>query len=178
MSVWLYRRRVERRDGRRASSRGYWAGRLSAMDVVIMRAYCVDPDLCTPNGTGYGYTWRREFSSVREQQFARGPISHECDESSPFIALIQRATRWRKESMVAAPAGTRPRATRLSRARRILPPRAATDYVCLSFQFGVTSVIRRTEPASFIHSRLIAQGASGRRKLICCVLRFRGCRSR
>jgi len=63
--------------------------RLSAMDVVIMRAY-VSTQTLHPQWTGYGYTWRREFSSVREQQFARGPISHEWM-SSPFNALIQRS---------------------------------------------------------------------------------------
>jgi hypothetical protein len=36
--------------------------------------------------------------------------------------------------------------------------------------------IRRMGPASFILSRLIAPGASGWRKLNCCVLRFQGCR--
>src|ERR1700722_15838558 len=50
--------------------------RLSAMNVVIMRAY-VSTQTLHPQWTGYGYTWRREFSSVREQQFARGPISQE-----------------------------------------------------------------------------------------------------
>jgi hypothetical protein len=48
--------------------------RLSAMDVVIMRAY-VSTQTLHPQWTGYGYTWRRELKSVREQQFARGPIS-------------------------------------------------------------------------------------------------------
>ena len=46
--------------------------RLSAMDVVIMRAY-VSTQTLHPQWTGYGYTWRRELRSVREQQFARGP---------------------------------------------------------------------------------------------------------
>ena len=50
--------------------------RLSAMDFVIMRAY-VSTQTLHPQWTGYGYTWRREFSAAREQQFARGPISHE-----------------------------------------------------------------------------------------------------
>ena len=47
--------------------------RLSALDVVVMRAY-VSTQTLHPQWTGYGYTWRREFSSVREQQFARGPF--------------------------------------------------------------------------------------------------------
>jgi hypothetical protein len=63
--------------------------RLSEMDVVIMRAY-VSTQTLHPQWTGYGYTWRRELRSVREQQFARGPISQEWL-SSPFNALIQRS---------------------------------------------------------------------------------------
>jgi hypothetical protein len=63
--------------------------RLSAMGVVIMRAY-VSTQTLHPQWTGYGYTWRRELRSVREQQFARGPISQEWL-SSPFNALIQRS---------------------------------------------------------------------------------------
>jgi adenylate cyclase len=63
--------------------------RLSAMDAVIMRAY-VSTQTLHPQWTGYGYTWRRELRSVREQQFARGPISQEWL-SSPFNALIQRS---------------------------------------------------------------------------------------
>src|SRR5258708_3693596 len=54
-----------------------------------MRAY-VSTQTLHPQWTGYGYTWRREFSSVREQQFARGPVSDEWM-SSPFNALIQRS---------------------------------------------------------------------------------------
>src|SRR5271166_5011891 len=45
--------------------------RLLGMDFVIMRAY-VSTQTLHPQWTGYGYTWRRELSSVREQQFARG----------------------------------------------------------------------------------------------------------
>ena len=63
--------------------------RLSAMDFVIMRAY-VSTQTLHPQWTGYGYTWRRELRSVREQQYARGPISQEWL-SSPFNALIQRS---------------------------------------------------------------------------------------
>ena len=39
--------------------------RLSAMDVVIMRAY-VSTQTLHPQWTGYGYTWRREFAGVVE----------------------------------------------------------------------------------------------------------------
>jgi hypothetical protein len=102
--------------------------RLSAMDAVIMRAY-VSTQTLHPQWTGYGYTWRRELRSVREQQFARGPISLEWL-SSPFNALIQRSLAGEKNPWVAAPAGTRPRATRLSRARRLLCRRS--DRLCVS----------------------------------------------
>jgi adenylate cyclase len=63
--------------------------RLSAMGLVIMRAY-VSTQTLHPQWSGYGYTWRRELKSVREQQFARGPVSQEWL-SSPFNALIQRS---------------------------------------------------------------------------------------
>jgi hypothetical protein len=68
--------------------------RLSAMDVVIMRAY-VSTQTLHPQWTGYGYSWRRELRSVREQQYARGPISQEWL-SSPFRArrlLCRRSDR-------------------------------------------------------------------------------------
>jgi len=63
--------------------------RLSATGFVIMRAY-VSTQTLHPQWSGYGYTWRRELNSVREQQFARGPVSQEWL-SSPFQALIQRS---------------------------------------------------------------------------------------
>ena len=71
LSVWLTE------EGLRGATAGElfegYCRRLSAMDFVIMRAY-VSTQTLHPQWTGYGYTWRREFSSVREQQFARGPI--------------------------------------------------------------------------------------------------------
>jgi adenylate cyclase len=109
--------------------------RLSAMDFVIMRAY-VSTQTLHPQWTGYGYTWRREFSSVREQQFARGPVSHEWM-SSPFYALIQRSLAGEKNPWLR-------RRLELGPEQRDFPVLAdfyaagATDYVCLSFQFGVT----------------------------------------
>jgi adenylate cyclase len=109
--------------------------RLSAMDFVIMRAY-VSTQTLHPQWTGYGYTWRREFSSVREQQFARGPVSHEWM-SSPFNALIQRSLAGEKNPWLR-------RRLELGPEQRDFPVLAdfyaagATDYVCLSFQFGVT----------------------------------------
>src|ERR1700729_3103154 len=109
--------------------------RLSAMDFVIMRAY-VSTQTLHPQWTGYGYTWRREFSSVREQQFARGPISREWM-SSPFNALIQRSLAGEKNPWLRC-------RLELGPEQRDFPVLAdfyaagATDYVCLSFQFGVT----------------------------------------
>ena len=63
--------------------------RLSALNVVIVRAY-VSTQTLHPQWSGYGYTWRRDLNSVREQQFARGPVSREWL-SSPFNALIERS---------------------------------------------------------------------------------------
>src|SRR5271169_5586220 len=107
--------------------------RLSAMDVVIMRAY-VSTQTLHPQWTGYGYTWRRELKSVREQQFARGPISQEWL-SSPFNALIQRSLAGEKNPWLR-------RRLELGSEQRDFPALAdfhaagATDYVCLSFKFG------------------------------------------
>jgi hypothetical protein len=87
LSVWVTE------EGLRGATAGElfegYCRRLSAMDFVIMRAY-VSTQTLHPQWTGYGYTWRREFSSVREQQFARGPVSREWM-SSPFYALIQQS---------------------------------------------------------------------------------------
>jgi hypothetical protein len=100
LSVWVTE------EGLRGATAGElfegYCRRLSAMDFVIMRAY-VSTQTLHPQWTGYGYTWRREFNSVREQQFARGPISHEWM-SSPLQCAYPAITRWRKESLVAAPA--------------------------------------------------------------------------
>ena len=62
---------------------------MSALNVVIVRAY-VSTQTLHPQWSGYGYTWRRDLNSVREQQFARGPVSREWL-SSPFNALIERS---------------------------------------------------------------------------------------
>src|SRR5208282_3318783 len=62
--------------------------RLSASGFVLMRAYVSTQT--HPQWSGYGYTWRRELNSVREQQSARGPVSQEWL-SSPFHALIRRS---------------------------------------------------------------------------------------
>jgi adenylate cyclase len=133
LSVWFTE------EGLRGATAGElfegYCRRISAMDFVIMRAY-VSTQTLHPQWTGYGYTWRREFSSVREQQFARGPVSHEWM-SSPFYALIQRSLAGEKNPWLR-------RRLELGPEQRDFPALAdfyaagATDYVCLSFQFGVT----------------------------------------
>src|ERR1700729_3833147 len=107
--------------------------RLSAMDVVIMRAY-VSTQTLHPQWTGYGYTWLRELKSVREQQYARGPISQEWL-NSPFNALIQRSLAGEKNPWLR-------RRLELGPEQRDFPAlvdfyaAGATDYVCLAFRFG------------------------------------------
>src|SRR5271154_4034164 len=133
LSVWFTE------EGLRGATAGElfegYCRRLSAMDFAIMRAY-VSTQTLHPQWTGYGYTWRREFSSVREQQFARGPISHEWM-SSPFNALIQRGKAGEKNPWLR-------RRLELGPEQRDFPAlvdfhaAGGTDYVCLSFTFGVT----------------------------------------
>jgi adenylate cyclase len=71
---------------------------------------------------------------VREQQFARGPISNEWM-SSPFNALIQRSLAGERKPWLR-------HRLELGPEQRDFPALAdfyaagATDYVCLSFQFG------------------------------------------
>ena len=74
--------------------------RLSATGFVLMRAY-VSTQTLHPQWSGYGYTWRRELNSVREQQFARGPVSQEWL-SSPFHALIRRSRAGEKNPWLRA----------------------------------------------------------------------------
>jgi hypothetical protein len=63
---------------RGATARDLFEGycrRLEAHGFELMRAY-VSTQTLHPQWTGYGYTWKREWQSVREQQFARGgPVS-------------------------------------------------------------------------------------------------------
>ncbi len=107
--------------------------RLSAMDFVILRAYVATQTL-HPLWSGYGYTWRRELNSVREQQFARGPVSQEWL-TSPFHALIQRSIAGEKNPWLR-------RRLELGPEQRDFPAlvdfheAGATDYVCLAFTFG------------------------------------------
>jgi hypothetical protein len=109
LSVWFTE------EGLRGATAGElfegYCERLSAMDFVIMRAY---PDLAPP----MDWVWPHmatEFSSVREQQFARGPISHEWT-SSPFNALIQRSLAGEKNPWLRDPQGGRPRRRQRGRA--------------------------------------------------------------
>src|ERR1700734_3282084 len=131
LSVWFTE------EGLRGATAGElfegYCRRLSAMDFVIMRAY-VSTQTLHPQWTGYGYTWRRELSSVREQQFARGPISQEWL-SSPFNALIQRSLAGEKNPWLR-------RRLELGPEQRDFPAlvdfyaAGATDYLCLAFRFG------------------------------------------
>ena len=148
--------------------------RLSAMDVVIMRAY-VSTQTLHPQWTGYGYTWRRELRSVREQQFARGPISQEWL-SSPFNALIQRSLAGEKEILGCRRLGWNSAQSKrdFPRAQQTSMPPERTDYVCLAFRFGEAGDPSHGTGVVFILSRLIALGAFVRRRLICCVLTLPG----
>ena len=88
---------------------------LSALNVVIVRAY-VSTQTLHPQWSGYGYTWRRDLNSVREQQYARGPVSQEWL-SSPFNALIERSRAGEKNPWLRRRLRARPRPTRFSSAR-------------------------------------------------------------
>ena len=149
LSVWFTE------EGLRGATAGElfegYCRRLSAMNFVIMRAY-VSTQTLHPQWTGYGYTWRRELSSVREQQFARGPISHEWM-SSPFNALIQRSLAGEKNPWLR-------RRLELGPEQRDFPVLAefyaagATDYVCVcpfSFVSDRRSVAQEPARPLFIH---------------------------
>jgi adenylate cyclase len=108
--------------------------RLDAHGFELMRAY-VSTQTLHPQWTGYGYTWKREWQSVREQQFARGgPISQEWL-ASPFYALIQRSQAGEKKVWLR-------RRLELGPGQRDFPAlvdfynAGATDYLCLGFRFG------------------------------------------
>src|SRR5271166_6550865 len=107
--------------------------RLSALNVVIVRAY-VSTQTLHPQWSGYGYTWRRDLNSVREQQYARGPASQEWL-SSPFNALIERSRAGEKNPWLR-------RRLELGPDQRDFPAlvdfyeAGATDYLCLAFAFG------------------------------------------
>jgi adenylate cyclase len=109
--------------------------RLSASNVVIVRAY-VSTQTLHPQWSGYGYTWRRDLNSVREQQFARGPFSREWL-SSPFHALIERSRTGEKNPWLR-------RRLELGPDQRDFPAlvdfyaAGATDYLSLAFAFGET----------------------------------------
>src|ERR1700691_6067360 len=140
-------RRVERRDGRRALR-----GVLQTIIRDGLRHHAcirVDPDFAPP------MDWLRLHMATRIQFGARAAICPWSNFARVDEQRLQCAypaiTRWRKESLVAAPAGTRPRAARLSRARRIL--RRGRDGLCvpvLSVRSDGRSVARNRRPL-FIH---------------------------
>jgi adenylate cyclase len=107
--------------------------RLTGLGIPLMRAYASNQTL-HPQWTGYGYTWRREWQSVREQQFARGPVSKEWL-TSPFYALIQRSLAGEKNPWLR-------RRLELGPEQRDFPAlvdfhaAGATDYICMTFRFG------------------------------------------
>jgi hypothetical protein len=123
--------------------------RLSAMDVRHHACIRVDPDTAPP------MDWLRLHMATRIKIGACAavcPGSHFAGVvEQPLQCAYPAITRRRKESLVAAPAGTRPRATRLSRARRIL--RRGRDGLCvsvLSVWSNGRSVARNRRPL-FIH---------------------------
>jgi adenylate cyclase len=107
--------------------------RLGGLGFELLRAY-VSTQTLHPQWTGYGYTWRREWQSAREQQFARGSVSQEWL-SSPFHALIQRSvageiTPWMRRRLELGPEQRDfPVLEEFYRA-------GATDYLCFGFRFG------------------------------------------
>jgi adenylate cyclase len=122
---------------RGATARDLFEGycrRLEAHGFELMRAY-VSTQTLHPQWTGYGCTWRREWQSVREQQFARGgPVSQEWL-ASPFYALIRRSQLGEKNVWLR-------RRLELGPDQRDFPAlvdfynAGATDYLCLGFRFG------------------------------------------
>jgi hypothetical protein len=129
--------------------------RLSALNVVIVRAY-VSTQTLHPQWSGYGYTWRRDLNSVREQQYARGPVSPEWL-SSPFNALIERSRAGEKNPWLR-------RRLELGPNQRDFPAlvdfyeAGATDYLCLAFAFGESG-----DPSHGDWSRLFFHDRSPRR---------------
>src|SRR5271165_6456707 len=97
-------------------------------------AHDVSTQTLHPQWSGYGYTWRRDLNSVREQQFARGPASREWL-SSPFNALIERSRAGEKNPWLR-------RRLELGPDQRDFPAlvdfyeAGATDYLRLAFAFG------------------------------------------
>jgi len=107
--------------------------KLGALGFELLRAYA-STQTVHPQWTGYGFTWKREWQSAREQQFARGPVSKEWL-SSPFYALTQRSlageiTPWLRRRIELGPD------------QRDFPvleefyQAGGTDYLCFGFRFG------------------------------------------
>ena len=163
---------------RGATARDLFEGycrRLEAHGFELMRAY-VSTQTLHPQWTGYGYSWKREWQSVREQQFARGgPVSQEWL-ASPFYALIRRSQGGEKKVWLR-------RRLELGPDERDFPAlvdfynAGATDYLCLGFRFG-----ENADPSQglvfSIPSRPIVPAASMTRKSNSCTRPCRNCRSR
>ena len=121
---------------RGATARDLFEGycrKLGALGFELLRAYA-STQTVHPQWTGYGYTWKREWQSAREQQFARGPVSKEWL-SSPFYTLRERAvageiTPWLRRRLELGPD------------QRDFPvleefyQAGGTDYLCFGFRFG------------------------------------------
>lgn len=107
--------------------------KLDALGFELLRAYA-STQTVHPQWTGYGFTWKREWQSAREQQFARGPVSKEWL-SSPFYALRQR-------SLAGEIAPWLRRRIELGPDQRDFPvleefyQAGGTDYLCFGFRFG------------------------------------------
>jgi adenylate cyclase len=122
---------------RGATARDLFEGycrRVEAHGFALMRAY-VSTQTLHPQWTGYGYTWKREWQSVREQQFARGGLVSQEWLASPFYALIQRSQAGEKKVWMR-------RHLELGPDQRDFPAlvdfynAGGTDYLCLGFRFG------------------------------------------
>ena len=152
---------------------GYCA-RLVSLGFELLRAY-VSTQTLHPQWTGYGYTWRREWQSVREQQFARGPVSEEWLRS-PFYTLVQRSAAGEKKAWLR-------RRLELGPEQRDFPAlvdfynAGGTDYLCLGFRFGETADPSHGNRRPSIRSRPTAPAASATRKSNCCIRPCRNCRS-
>ena len=114
-----------------------------------MRAY-VSTQTLHPQWTGYGYTWRREWQSVREQQFARGPVSEEWLRS-PFYTLVQRSAAGERERGCGG-------ASNLGPSSGISPPskisiRPAARTICAWASGSARPPIPRMAPAPSIQTR-------------------------
>ena len=163
---------------RGATARDLFEGycrRLEAHGFALMRAY-VSTQTLHPQWTGYGYTWKREWQSVREQQFARGgPVSQEWL-ASPFYALIQRSQAGEKKVWMRR----RLNWGRTSETFPLLSNSTTREAPTISVSDlgSGRALIPRTGLAFSIPSRPIVPAASMTRKSNSCTRPCRNCRSR